>query len=137
MIFNLIIWSLFVCLAFTPALSATFKTIRVPFSIAPIVGVPRPDFKDAEVARPENVELYAKATIYDDLTLSTIHDLARMLGSSMSSVISNVFVLGERGLLVIDKLSAYNCTKWCLDLHADKRNHASHWKNHGESERKS
>ena len=116
MIFNLIIWSFFVCLAFTPALSATFKTIRVPLSIAPIVGVPRPDFKDAEIGRPENVELYAKATIYDDLTLSTIHDLARILASSMSSVISNVFVLEERGLLIIDELSAYNCTKWCLDL---------------------
>jgi hypothetical protein len=80
------------------------------------VGIPRPDFKDAEVARPENVELYAKATIYDDLTLTTTYDLARIHSSSMSSVISNVFMLEERGLLVIDDLSAYNCTTWCLDL---------------------
>ncbi|XP_028399458.1 uncharacterized protein LOC114522881 [Dendronephthya gigantea] len=113
---NLIIRSFLFFLSFVPAavLSANFTTIRVPLSIAPIVGIPREDFKDAEVAREP--DLYSKATIYDDLTLSVIYDLNRVLDSSMSSVISNIFVLEERKLLDIDLLFAYNCTRWCLDL---------------------
>ena len=37
--------------------------------------IPRPDTKDPVVNLPANAELFAKATIYDDLTLSTNFDL--------------------------------------------------------------
>ena len=112
MILNLII----VFLAFTPSsvFTATFTSIRVPLSIAPIVDIPRPDFKDADVNLRS--DLYTKATIYDDLNISQIRDLSRVLSSTMVTVINNIQVLESRGLLDIDNLSAYNCTTYCFDL---------------------
>ena len=116
MIPNLVIWSFLVSLAFTPApvFPATFTTIRVPLSIAPIVSIPRPDSLDEEVT--SNPELYARATIYDNFNASVIHDLDGVLNTSISSVISNILLLKERGLLQVDRLTAFNCTTWCLDL---------------------
>ncbi len=118
MISTVVIWSFLASLALTPApvFTATFTSIRVPLSIAPVNSIPRPDNKDAEVNLPANAELFAKSTIYDDLTLSTNFDLDRVLGNTMSSVISNVFVLKVRGVLIVDELTAYNCTRWCLDV---------------------
>ena len=112
MILNLII----VSLAITPpfVFAATFTSIRVPLSIAPIVDIPRPDFKDAEVNLRS--DLYTKATIYDDLNISQIRNLNRVLSSTMATVINNIQVLESRGLLEIDNLSAYNCTTYCLNL---------------------
>ena len=116
MITTLVICSFLALIAFTPSpvFTATFTSIRVPLSIAPIDGIPRPDDDDSDIN--DDPELYSKATIYDDLTLSQIYDLNRVLTSTTSVLISSVFVLRERDILVVDDLTAYNCTRWCLNL---------------------
>ena len=114
LISNLVMWNFFVFIAFTPSpvFTATFTTIRVPLSIAPIIGIPRPDIDDVVVAR--SPELYNKSTIYD-LT-SALRNSNIVLESTVSNVISNAFALKERGTLIVDDLTAYNCTRWCVDL---------------------
>ena len=116
MIPTVVLCSFLAFLAFTPApvFPATFTSIRVPLIIAPIDSIPRPDKNDEDIEDHPN--LYSKATIHDDLTLSQIYDLDRVLTSTVAIVISSVFVLRERNILVVDDLTAYNCTRWCLNL---------------------
>ena len=109
-------WSFLVFLVFIPAsvFTATFTTIRVPLSIAPIASIPRPDSFDFSIQ--QRIDLYSKATIYDDLTRSQIYDLDGVYGSPITILASNILVLEFRGFIVVEQLSAYNCTTWCLDL---------------------
>ena len=111
---NLVMWNFLIFIAFTPSpvFTATFTTISVPLSIASIVGIPRSDFDDAAVAR--SPELYNKSTIYD-LALA-LRDPNIVLESTVSTVINNIFDLKERGTLIVDELTAYDCTRWCVDL---------------------
>ena len=113
---NLVVCYSLTLLTFTlaPVFASTFTSIRVPLSITPIDGIPRPDDDDSDIN--DDPELYSKATLYDDLTLSQIYDLNRALTSTASVLISSVFVLRERDILVVDDLTAYNCTRWCLNL---------------------
>ena len=112
----LMMWSFLVFLVFIPAsvFAATFTTIRVPLCIAPLASIPRPDTSDSQIEG--RLDLYSKATIYDDLTRSVIYDVDRVFGSQVHIVASNILVLEARGFLIIDQLFAYNCTTWCLDL---------------------
>ena len=112
----LMMWSFVVFLIFIPVsvFAATFTTIPVPLIIARIASIPRPDSFDAAIQ--QRIELYSKATIYDDLTKSQIYDLDRVFGSPITIVASNILVLEDRGFFAIEELSAYNCTTWCLDL---------------------
>ena len=76
---KLVIWYSLTLLTFTlaPVFTSTFTSIRVPFSITPVDSIPRPDDDDSDIN--DDPELYSKATIYDDLILSQIYDLNRVL----------------------------------------------------------
>ena len=109
-------WSFVVFLVVIPVsvFTATFTTIPVPLCIAPIASIPRPDSSDGQIEG--RLDLYSKATMYDDLTKSVIYDLDRVFGTPVHIVASNILVLEDRGILKINELFAYNCTTWCLDL---------------------
>ena len=112
----LMMWSFLVFLVFIPVsvFTATFTTIPVPLCIAPIASIPRPDTSDSQIEG--RLDLYSKATIYDDLTRSVIYDLDRVFGSEVHIIAISILVLESRAVFSIDQLFAFNCTTWCLDL---------------------
>ena len=112
----LMMWSFLVFLVFIPAsvFTATFTTMPVPLCIAPIASIPRPDSSDSQI--DGRLDLYSKATIYDDLTRSVIYDLDRVFDSEVHIIAISILVLESRGIFSIDQLFAFNCTTWCLDL---------------------
>ena len=112
----LMMWSFVVFLISIPVsvFAATFTTIPAPLCIAPIASIPRPDSSDGQIQG--RLDLYSKATIYDDLTKSVIYDLDAAFGSPVHNIASYILVLEDRGFLKINELFAYNCTTWCLDL---------------------
>jgi hypothetical protein len=63
-----------------------------------------------------NLELYSKSTIYDLLNLSASDDPNRVLASTMPTVINDILVLENRSQLIVDELTAFNCTTWCVDI---------------------
>ena len=93
-----VIWCSLTLFSFStsPVFTATFTSIRVPLSLAPFDSIPRPDGDDSDVN--DDPELYSKATIHDELTLSEIYDLNRGLTSTVSVLISSIFVLRERNI---------------------------------------
>ena len=112
MIYSHVIWCvllLTVC-NLKVASTANFTVIKVPLFLSPMVDVPRPDEYDQEI--DTNLELYSKATIYDDYFYS-VYELPQILDNQIRTVIFDLGVLLVRGSLTISDLKVYNCTRWC------------------------